>query len=184
MTSISSYSRSKSPLLPNIHHLFLQMYDSRRTSYSSSRSASTVSTSSMSSEAGSIRKQSLREMPSYRVEASKALNRRDDLKDLKKRLSSNRDLLNADHASKPWLKFRSISQKSFEDVKEESGQAFAVEEPNYDHAPLPPPRKSKISSTASDPAAILSPSAVMSANPRRAPKYSRTNNDDFYMYNY
>merc|ERR1711953_939826 len=92
----------------------VKMYDSRRTSYSSSRSASTVSTSSMSFEAGS-RKQSLREMPSYRVEASKALNRRDDLKDLKKRLSSNRDLLNADHASKPWLKFRSISQKSFED---------------------------------------------------------------------
>ena len=163
-------------------HIF-QMYDSRRTSYSSSRSASTVSTSSMSSEAGS-RKQSLREMPSYRVEASKALNRRDDLKDLKKRLSSNRDLLNADHASKPWLKFRSISQKSFEDVKEESGQAYVVDEPNYDSlAPLPPPRKSKISSSASDPAAILSPSAVMSARPR-ASKYSRTNNEDFYMYNY
>merc|ERR1712170_326045 len=113
----------------------VKMYDSRRTSYSSSRSASTVSTSSMSSEAGSLRKQSLREMPSYRVEASKALNRRDDLKDLKKRLSSNRDLLNADHASKPWLKFRSISQKSFEDVKEESGQAYVVEEPNFDSAP-------------------------------------------------
>merc|ERR1711879_567273 len=158
------------------------MYDSRRTSYSSSRSASTASTSSMSSDSGSLRKQSLREMPSYRVEASKALNRRDDLKDLKKRLSSNRDLLNADHASKPWLKFRSISQKSFEDVKEESGQAYAVEEPNYDHAPLPPPRKSKISSNA-DPNAILSPSVVMSARPRTS-KYSRTNNEDFYMYNY
>ena len=85
------------------------MYDSRRTSYSSSRSASTVSNSSMTSEPD-IRKTSLKEMPSYRVEASKALNRRDDLVDLHKRLSSNRDLLNADPATKPWLKFRSISQ--------------------------------------------------------------------------
>ena len=85
------------------------MYDSRRTSYSSSRSASTVSNTSMTSEPD-IRKTSLKEMPSYRVEASKALNRRDDLVDLHRRLSSNRDLLNADPATKPWLKFRSISQ--------------------------------------------------------------------------
>ena len=98
-----------------------KMYDSRRTSYSSSRSASTASTSSMTSEADGLRKQSLKEMPSYRDEASKALNRRDDLKDLKKRLSSNRDLLNADHATKPWLKFRSISHKSLDQVKEDSG---------------------------------------------------------------
>merc|ERR1719211_523993 len=103
------------------------MYDSRRTSYSSSRSASTTSTSSMSSETD-IRKQSLREMPSYRDEASKALNRRDDLTDLKRRLSSNRDLLNADHASKPWLKFRSVSQKSLdlEQVKEDAEQAYPI----------------------------------------------------------
>ena len=85
------------------------MYDSRRTSYSSSRSASTVSNTSLTSEPD-IRKTSLKEMPSYRVEASKALNRRDDLVDLHRRLSSNRDLLNADPATKPWLKFRSISQ--------------------------------------------------------------------------
>ena len=52
------------------------------------------------------------------------MNRRDDLTDLKRRLSSNRDLLNADHASKPWLKFRSVSQKSLdlEQVKEDAGQ--------------------------------------------------------------
>merc|ERR1711899_715470 len=112
------------------------MYDSRRTSYSSSRSASTTSTSSMSSETD-IRKQSLREMPSYRDEASKALNRRDDLTDLKRRLSSNRDLLNADHASKPWLKFRSVSQKS----------------------------SSNVYSSAASPAKIIAPSVVMSARP-------------------
>merc|ERR1711997_1006522 len=114
------------------------MYDSRRTSYSSSRSASTASTSSMSSETD-IRKQSLREMPSYRDEASKALNRRDDLTDLKRRLSSNRDLLNADHASKPWLKFRSVSQKSL----------------------------SSVFSSAASPAKIIAPSVVMSARPAK-----------------
>merc|ERR1711881_162406 len=101
-----------------------EMYDSRRTSYSSSRSASTVSNSSMTSEPD-IRKTSLKEMPSYRVEASKALNRRDDLVDLHKRLSSNRDLLNADPATKPWLKFRSISQTgmNLEQVQEDATQA-------------------------------------------------------------
>ena len=64
----------------------------------------------------------------YRDEASKALNRRDDLTDLKRRLSSNRDLLDADHASKPWLKFRSVSQKSLdlEQVKEDSGQGSVI----------------------------------------------------------
>ena len=66
----------------------------------------------------------------YRDEASKALNRRDDLTDLKRRLSSNRDLLDADHASKPWLKFRSVSQKSLdlEQVKEDSGQGSVIKE--------------------------------------------------------
>ena len=56
------------------------------------------------------------------------MNRRDDLTDLKRRLSSNRDLLNADHASKPWLKFRSVSQKSLdlEQVKEDAGQGVVV----------------------------------------------------------
>ena len=56
------------------------------------------------------RKASLREMPSYKAEASRALNRQEDLKSLSKRLSSNRDLLNADPSTKPWLKFRSISR--------------------------------------------------------------------------
>ena len=55
-------------------------------------------------------KASLREMPSYKAEASRALNRQEDLKSLSKRLSSNRDLLNADPSTKPWLKFRSISR--------------------------------------------------------------------------
>merc|ERR1712170_110782 len=156
----------------------VKMYDSRRTSYSSSRSASTVSTSSMSSEAGSLRKQSLREMPSYRVEASKALNRRDDLTDLKRRLSSNRDLLNADHASKPWLKFRSVSQKSLdlEQVKEDAGQAYSV---NMEQHEIRPKASSNVYSSAASPAKIIAPSVVMSARPV---KYSRANNDNYYNY--
>lgn len=148
------------------------MYDSRRTSYSSSRSASTTSTGSLNDDP---RKQSLREMPSYRDEASKALNRRDDLKDLKRRLSSNRDLLNADHASKPWLKFRSVSKKSLE-INQESGQAYAMDMREESSS-----RKNSaaIFSTPAQPAKIISPSAVMSARPV---KYSRTNNDNFYNY--
>merc|ERR1711899_48778 len=153
------------------------MYDSRRTSYSSSRSASTTSTSSMSSETD-IRKQSLREMPSYRDEASKALNRRDDLTDLKRRLSSNRDLLNADHASKPWLKFRSVSQESLdlEQVKEDAGQAYSV---NMEQHEIRPKSSSNVYSSAASPAKIIAPSVVMSARPV---KYSRANNDNYYNY--
>merc|ERR1711981_687260 len=155
-----------------------KMYDSRRTSYGTRRSASTASTSSMSSETD-IRKQSLREMPSYRDEASKALNRRDDLTDLKRRLSSNRDLLNADHASKPWLKFRSVSQKSLdlEQVKEDSGQAYPVNLENPHE--IRQKSSSSVFSSAASPAKIIAPSVVMSARPA---KYSRTNNDNYYNY--
>ena len=72
---------------------------------------------------------SLREMPSYKAEASRALNRQEDLKSLSKRLSSNRDLLNADPSTKPWLKFRSISRtENLAKVREDAGQAFPVQE--------------------------------------------------------
>merc|ERR1712083_555009 len=159
-------------------------YESRRTSYSSSRSASTTSTSSnvsrssISSETD-VRKQSLREMSSYRDEASKALNRRDDLTDLKRRLSSNRDLLDADHASKPWLKFRSVSQKSLdlEQVKEDAGQAYPAY-PVEQHE-IRQKSSSNVFSSAASPAKIIAPSVVMSARPV---KYSRTNNDNYYNY--
>merc|ERR1712129_142519 len=129
-------------------------YDSRRTSYSSSRSASTTSTSSnvsrssISSETD-VRKQSLREMPSYR------------------------DLLDADHASKPWLKFRSVSQKSLdlEQVKEDSGQAYPV---NLDHQEVRQKSSSSVFSQ-NNSSQIIAPSVVLSARPV---KYSRS--DPFY----
>merc|ERR1712020_150151 len=149
-----------------------EMYDSRRTSYSSSRSASTVSNSSMTSEPD-IRKTSLKEMPSYRVEASKALNRRDDLVDLHKRLSSNRDLLNADPATKPWLKFRSISQNgmNLEQVQEDATQAFQIDEV------IPASKKDSFGSApVSATHGFVSPAAVMSARPA---KYSRSNDYDY-----
>merc|ERR1711997_1444503 len=156
-----------------------KMYGSRRTSYGNSRSSSTTSTSSMSSISSmssetDIRKQSLREMPSYRDEASKALNRRDDLTDLKRRLSSNRDLLNADHASKPWLKFRSVSQKSLdlEQVKEDAEQAYPINMEQHEFRKKT--SSSNVFSSAASPARIIAPSVVMSARPV---KYSRSNND-------
>merc|ERR1711997_586231 len=148
-----------------------KMYGSRRTSYGNSRSSSTTSTSSMSSISSmssetDIRKQSLREMPSYRDEASKALNRRDDLTDLKRRLSSNRDLLNADHASKPWLKFRSVSQKSLdlEQVKEDAEQAYPINMEQHDFRKK---SSSNVFSSAASPARIIAPSVVMSARPAK-----------------
>ena len=53
------------------------------------------------------RRPSLKEQPSYRDEASRALNRKDELSDLKRRLSSNRDILSADPSTKPWLRKKS-----------------------------------------------------------------------------
>merc|ERR1711902_203320 len=151
------------------------MYDSRRTSYSSSRSASTVSNASMTSEPD-VRKTSLREMPSYRVEASKALNRRDDLVDLHRRLSSNRDLLNADPATKPWLKFRSISQNSMnlDSVREDVGQAYPIE--GMDEV-MASKKNSYSGAPTSATHGFTSPGAVMSARPA---KYSRSNDYDYY----
>merc|ERR1711981_787802 len=82
------------------------------------------------------RKPSLREMPSYREEANKALNRREDLKSLSQRLSSNRDLLNADPSTKLWLKFRSISHtENLTKVREDAGQAFPIEEGTFTATP-------------------------------------------------
>merc|ERR1712004_212717 len=79
---------------------------------------------------------SLREMPSYKAEASRALNRQEDLKSLSKRLSSNRDLLNADLATKPWLKFRSISRTdNLAKVREDASQAFPLDEGTFTATP-------------------------------------------------
>ena len=75
-------------------------------------------------------------MPSYREEANKALNRREGLKSLSQRLSSNRDLLNADPATKPWLKFRSISRtENLTKVREDAGHAYPIEEGTYTATP-------------------------------------------------
>merc|ERR1711863_188003 len=82
------------------------------------------------------RKPSLREMPSYREEANKALNRREDLKSLSQRLSSNRDLLNADPSTKPWLKFRPISRtENLAKVREDAGHAFLIDEGTFTATP-------------------------------------------------
>merc|ERR1711936_1101893 len=95
----------------------------RRPSYSTSVSAED-------------RKPSLREPPSYKDEAKRALHRQDDLKSLSKRLSSNRDLLNADPSTKPWLKFRSISRTdNLAKVREDASQAFPLDEGTFTATP-------------------------------------------------
>merc|ERR1739838_744949 len=82
------------------------------------------------------RKPSLRELPSYRKEANQALNRREGLKSLSQRLSSNRDLLNADPSTKPWLKFRSISRtENLAKVREDAGHAFPIDEGTFTATP-------------------------------------------------
>merc|ERR1711994_404516 len=57
------------------------------------------------------RRPSLKEIPSYRDEASKALNRREDVKGIKDRLSASKEILNADPSTKPWLRRSSTPRK-------------------------------------------------------------------------
>ena len=88
----------------------------------------------------------MKEMPSFRDEASRALNRRDDLTRLKERLSFNRDILHADPATKPWLRKTSVpiregsktsvtsnsshtstsSYSTLDQVKEDASMAYAI----------------------------------------------------------
>merc|ERR1712012_1078832 len=91
---------------------------------------------SYSTKALEERKASLRELPSYKKEAERAMGRQDDLKSLSKRLSSNRDLLNADPSTKPWLKFRSISRTdNLAKVREDASQAFPLDEGTFTATP-------------------------------------------------
>lgn len=91
-------------------------------------------------ETSSMRRPSLKEMPSYKDEASRALNRREELQRLKERLSSgraymdwtlymkdnqwtldisDREILNADPASKPWLRRLSSRQDNLRPLVED-----------------------------------------------------------------
>merc|ERR1719422_407872 len=70
---------------------------------------------------GSTRRVSLREMPSFRNDASKALDRRDDLQKLKAKLSFNREILHsADPASQPWLRKTSGAAAPIRESKDEA----------------------------------------------------------------
>ena len=74
------------------------------------------------------RKSSLKEMPSFRDEASRALHRKDDLTKLGDRLNEGKELLNEDISSKPWMKYiaqRKVSRKeSLERVTEDSPTSY------------------------------------------------------------
>ena len=53
----------------------------------------------------------LKEQPSYLKEVSVALSRREELLQLRQRMSAARLIMDADPAAKPWLLSRSISNK-------------------------------------------------------------------------
>ena len=75
--------------------------DPRRASYAAPPGKTT---NPAMAEFESSRKPSLKEMPSYRDEASRALNRREDVNGIKDRLSASKEMLNADPSTKPWLR--------------------------------------------------------------------------------
>merc|ERR1711874_145570 len=58
------------------------------------------------------RKKSLKEQPSYLKEVSVALNRGDELRKLKERLSAAKLIMEKDPSAKPWMLSRSISNSS------------------------------------------------------------------------
>ena len=96
----------------------------RRVSYAAPQRKVTNPQTSPQSFNHNDRKSSLKEMPSYRDEASRALHRKDDLTKMGDRLKEGADLLKEDISSKPWLKYiaqRKISRKeSLERVGEDS----------------------------------------------------------------
>merc|ERR1712226_1696746 len=59
--------------------------------------------------AKATRKPSLKEQPSYLKEVSVALNRGEELKKLKERLSAAKLIMDKDPSAKPWMLSRSIS---------------------------------------------------------------------------
>merc|ERR1712226_927558 len=62
--------------------------------------------------AKATRKPSLKEQPSYLKEVSVALNRGEELKKLKERLSAAKLIMDKDPSAKPWMLSRSISNSS------------------------------------------------------------------------
>merc|ERR1711931_175185 len=69
-----------------------------------------VATPAASAQA--TRKPSLKEQPSYLKEVSVALNRGEELKKLKERLSAAKLIMDKDPSAKPWMLSRSISNSS------------------------------------------------------------------------
>merc|ERR1712179_577217 len=62
--------------------------------------------------AQATRKPSLKEQPTYLKEVSVALNRGEELKKLKERLSAAKLIMDKDPSAKPWMLSRSISNSS------------------------------------------------------------------------
>jgi len=100
----------------------------RRASYATPSRNATNPTTSPPGFDHNNRKSSLKEMPSYRDEASRALHRKEDLTKIGDRLKEGKDLLNEDISSKPWLKYiaqRKVSKKqSLEGVSEDMSPSY------------------------------------------------------------
>ena len=104
---------------PNFVFADMMMDENRRASYATPpRKASNPAMAAFEAN----RRPSLKEMPSYRDEASRALHRREDVKSIKDRLSASKEILNADPSTKPWLRRTSTPRKdsTLERVSEDS----------------------------------------------------------------
>merc|ERR1711892_746347 len=82
----------------------------------SAKQTRNMSTAAAPFPAKTTRKPSLKEQPSYLKEVSVALSRREELLQLRQRMSAARLIMDADPAARPWLLSRSISNK---DIKED-----------------------------------------------------------------
>jgi hypothetical protein len=69
------------------------------------------------------RRPSLKEQPSYLKEVSIALTRREEIFNLRERMSSVRLLLEADPSTKPWLQARSISSIYISSIRKMSSES-------------------------------------------------------------
>merc|ERR1711892_797996 len=81
----------------------------------SAKQTRNMSTAAAPFPAKTTRKPSLKEQPSYLKEVSVALSRREELLQLRQRMSAARLIMGADPAAKPWLLSRSISNNSIKE---------------------------------------------------------------------
>merc|ERR1719245_2291434 len=124
------------------------MMEDRRASYATSASGIRKGSGSGNPAMAAFeanRRPSLKEIPSYRDEASQHLNRREDVKSISARLSAGKEILNADPATKPWMRKSSSPRKpssgssTLERVNEVGGTFTATPAVAGSQQPASPP---------------------------------------------